>query len=155
MQDISMSMCGWDPEPTDENFSKHIVPFSDICNNPALFESPNLVVRIHDKYYNWKVASPIVSSFIIYQRPLPQSTVDQLCNLYMPTSSSTSSQAKDNKQETRYSWWSWRRSRPSREATPAPDAVTTTETTTKESTAVTEIKEVDEADVPKVEVKSK
>lgn len=81
MQDISLSMCGLDPEPTDETFSKHTVPFSDICNNPALFESPNLVVRIHDKYYNWKVAGPIVSSFIIYQRPLPQVIHPTLFNI--------------------------------------------------------------------------
>lgn len=72
MPDIVLSMCGWDPEPTDESFNKNTVPFSDICNNPALFESPNLVVRIHDKYYSWKVAAPIVSSLLIYQRPLPQ-----------------------------------------------------------------------------------
>lgn len=72
MHDISISMCGWDPEPTDDNFIRHVVAFSDLCNNPSLFESESLVVRIKKKYYTWKVAAPIISSLIIYQRPLPQ-----------------------------------------------------------------------------------
>lgn len=78
-----------------------------------------------------------------------QSAVDQLCNLYMPSTT----QAKD-KPEARYSWWSWRRSRPSREVTPAPETVTA-ETATKENICVTEIKEVDEPVVTKGEVKGK
>lgn len=72
MHDISLSLCGWDREPIEENFIRYLVPFSDLCNNPLLFESPNLVVKIKDKYYNWKVAAPIVTSLMIYQRPLPQ-----------------------------------------------------------------------------------
>lgn len=70
--DVQISTCGWSPIPNDETFTKHLVLFSDICNNPTLLESPNLVVRIKDKYYNWKVAVPIIISITLYQRSLPQ-----------------------------------------------------------------------------------
>lgn len=79
--DIFLSLCGWDPEPTEESFNRNMIPFSDLCNNPGMLESPNLVVRIHDKYYNWKVAAPIISSIVIYQRPLPQ--VNNLIHHYL------------------------------------------------------------------------
>uniref|UniRef100_A0A1Y1KET5 phosphatidate phosphatase n=1 Tax=Photinus pyralis TaxID=7054 RepID=A0A1Y1KET5_PHOPY len=120
--DISLSLCGWDTEPTEERFSAESVPFSDLCNNPSILESKKLVVRIHNKYYNFKVAVPIITSLMIYQRPLPQSTIDQLCNMHM-----TSTEDKRPKQETKggYSWWGWRRSRASREATPSTDTVVT------------------------------
>ncbi|XP_017772334.1 PREDICTED: phosphatidate phosphatase LPIN3 isoform X1 [Nicrophorus vespilloides] len=123
MHDISLSMCGWEPEPVEDTFLRHVVAFSDLCNNPSLFESPNLVVRIRNKYYNWKVAAPIISSLIIYQRPLPQSTVDQLINIHMPSTNNAIgvSQEKEQKTESRSWMWMWRRSRNSRETTPAAD----------------------------------
>ncbi|XP_022912893.2 phosphatidate phosphatase LPIN3 isoform X1 [Onthophagus taurus] len=124
-QDVALSMCGWEPEPNERNFIKHIVPFSDLCNNPSLLESPNLVVRLRNKYYTWKVAAPIISSIVIYQRPLPQPTVDQLCNLHMPQPSSAQEkeQKEEKQQESRYSWFKWGRSRTSRETTPALESV--------------------------------
>lgn len=71
-QDISISLCGWEPEPTRERFLELVVKFSDLCNNPVLFEDPNLVVRIKEKYYTWKVAAPVIASIMIYGRPLLQ-----------------------------------------------------------------------------------
>ncbi|KAF5301352.1 hypothetical protein FQA39_LY10750 [Lamprigera yunnana] len=116
MCDISLSLCGWDIEPNEERFGAESVVFSDLCNNPSLLESPKLVVRIHDKYYNWKVAIPIITSLFIYQRSLPQSTVDQLCNIHMISTT----QEKRTKPETKsYSWWGWRRSRASRDTASA------------------------------------
>ncbi|KAK5647461.1 hypothetical protein RI129_002353 [Pyrocoelia pectoralis] len=118
--DISLSLCGWDTEPTEGRFNADGVGFPDLCNNPSILESKKLVVRIRNKYYNWKVAVPIITSLIIYQRPLPQSTIDQLCNLHM----TTPSEEKRAKPEAKsYSWWGWRRSRSSREATPSTDTV--------------------------------
>ncbi|KAJ8925568.1 hypothetical protein NQ315_009408 [Exocentrus adspersus] len=145
-QDISLSLCGWDPEPTCERFMEHVVKFSDLCNNPILFESPNLVIRIKDKYYTWKVAAPIIASIMIYGRPLLQSSVDQLCGMHMPISQNvhgTKEGPKQQPQEARYSWWSWGRGRNSREATPAADiAIEINKTAvTKETNEV--IEEVD------------
>ncbi|XP_060529756.1 phosphatidate phosphatase LPIN3 isoform X2 [Cylas formicarius] len=117
--DVSMSLCGWDPQPSADRFLEHLVTFSDLCNNPVLFENPNLVVRVKDKYYTWKVAAPIIASVMIYGRSLLQSTVDQLCSTYMPqeTKEENKDVAKQQEQQ-RYSWWMWRRSKTSRETTP-------------------------------------
>ncbi|CAH0551237.1 unnamed protein product [Brassicogethes aeneus] len=121
--DISLSLCGWEPEPSKERFLENVVKFSDLCNNPILFESNSLVVRIKEKYFTWKVAAPIIASIMIYGRPLLQTSVDQLVSVHMPSIQDKEGQPK---QEAR-SWWSWRRSRTSREATPAleiPDSKT-------------------------------
>lgn len=72
MNDISISSCGWDPEPNPDRFLEYVISFSDLCNNPMILESERLVVRIKDKYFNWKVASPLIASLMIYHRPLPQ-----------------------------------------------------------------------------------
>ncbi|XP_044737355.1 phosphatidate phosphatase LPIN3 isoform X2 [Chrysoperla carnea] len=113
-QDISLSLCGWQNPPTPDIFLRHIIPFSDLCNNPSLLESVDLVVRINGKYYNWKTAIPIIISVLIYQRPLPQSTIEQLCNLHMPESSM---EDKSKPEVRSYSWWNWRRSKSSVDAT--------------------------------------
>ncbi|XP_025833353.1 phosphatidate phosphatase LPIN3 isoform X2 [Agrilus planipennis] len=129
LDDVSISLCGWDPEPTEDQFIKYLVPFSDLCNNPQLLESPKIVIRIQNKYLNWKVAAPILVTYFIYRRPLPQSTIDQLCGLHMPSSHQheeqsqqsleKEKQSKQEQQQSGYSWWSWRRSRKSRETTPS------------------------------------
>ncbi|CAH2003396.1 unnamed protein product [Acanthoscelides obtectus] len=128
-QDISLSMCGWDPPlPNTNRFLEHVVKFSDLCNNPFMFEDPNLVVRIKDKYYTWKVAAPIIASIVIYGRPLLQSSVDQLCNIHMPASIhqkdaqlAKDGTSKQQQEAARTSWWSWGRGKTSRETTPALD----------------------------------
>ncbi|KAH0815419.1 hypothetical protein GEV33_007372 [Tenebrio molitor] len=122
--EVAMSLCGWDPEPESGRFEEHIVTFSDFCNNPMLLEDPNLVVSVRGKYYNWKVAAPIISSILVFNRPLLQSSIDQLCSLHMP---SAHSQDKDSKQEPKTSWWHWRRPKTSRETTPATEAKTVVE----------------------------
>lgn len=108
LQDISLSLCGWGEVPNEDNFVRHVVSFTDLCNNPALLESPDLVVRIGDKYYSYRAAMPIIISMLVYQRQLPQSTIEQLCSLHM--SNTNTPVAVLQKQEPRsYSWWSWRR----------------------------------------------
>lgn len=148
--DISLSLCGWDSEPTEERFNAETVAFSDLCNNPSLLESPKMVVRIHDKYYNWKVAIPIITSLFIYQRSLPQSTVDQLCNMHM----AAATQEKRTKVETKsYSWWGWRRSRSSRETPPSTDTIINVDTPkTEEAKDVSIVVEVPNTkiDIPSV-----
>lgn len=122
-QDISLSLCGWDPEPNCNRFLEKVVKFSDLCNNPILFENPDLVVRIKDKYYTWKVAAPIITSIMVYGRPLVQSSVDQLCNIHMPNRSAGQELKEGPKQEIRRSWWRWSRGATSRETTPAPENI--------------------------------
>ncbi|KAL3288419.1 hypothetical protein HHI36_002865, partial [Cryptolaemus montrouzieri] len=124
INDISISSCGWEPEPNPDRFLEHVISFSDLCNNPRLLESENLVVRIKDKYFNWKVAAPLIASLMIYHRPLPQSSIEHLCSVHMPTSrKGIQDKSQIKQQERQYSWWSWRRSRSSREATPVVESL--------------------------------
>lgn len=140
LQDISLSICGWSDNPNEDNFIRHIVSFTDLCNNPSLLESPDLVVRIKDKYYSWRAATPIIISMLVYQRQLPQvlrnfntferqdfhdliqSTVEQLLSMHMPPASI---QDKSQKTESRgYSWWSWRRKGDRNASTEIQEAIT-------------------------------
>lgn len=70
-----MSLCGGLTDCSDlseDNFVQSLVTYSDIVDNPKLFENPNLVVRFNGKYYNWQTACPIIMTLILYQKPLPQ-----------------------------------------------------------------------------------
>ncbi|XP_049819413.1 phosphatidate phosphatase LPIN3 isoform X2 [Aethina tumida] len=125
--DISLSLCGWDPMPSEEKFLEHTVKFSDLCNNPVLFEDNNLVVRIKDKYYSWKVAAPIIATIMVYGRPLLQSSVDHLVSLHMPSApTGDKGISKQESQESTRSWSAWWRGRK----------------TTRETTSVTEPSEI-------------
>lgn len=68
-----MSLCGnlENGQVSDEAFDQHIVQYNDVCQNPTIFSSPNLVVRLNGKYYNWSAACPIVMTMITFQKPLP------------------------------------------------------------------------------------
>lgn len=70
---LSLSLCGGMQKggPTDEEFERHAVQYEEVCQNPALFTSPNLVVRINHKFYSWSVACPLVMSYLAFQKPLP------------------------------------------------------------------------------------
>ncbi|XP_066480790.1 phosphatidate phosphatase LPIN3 [Tiliqua scincoides] len=97
---ILLSVCGGlgdDGELTHaEKFMKHIVSFEEFVKNPAILEDPNLVIRIHKKYYNWAVAAPMLLSLQAFQKNLPKSTIDKLMKEKMP------------KKGGRW-WFSWRR----------------------------------------------
>lgn len=41
-----------------------------VCKNPNMFSSPNLVVRLNGKYFTWMAACPIVMTMITFQKPL-------------------------------------------------------------------------------------
>ena len=112
---VSLSLCGGMEKggPTDEAFEANIVQYSDICHNPALFASPNLVVRLNNKYYSWTTACPVVMTLLAYQKPLPMDVCEKLLmNEPMKSSDLSKSKSDDPQQATqeRRSWFSWRRS---------------------------------------------
>lgn len=43
-----------------------------VCKNPNMFSSPNLVVRLNGKYFTWMAACPIVMTMITFQKPLTE-----------------------------------------------------------------------------------
>ncbi|XP_072764237.1 phosphatidate phosphatase LPIN3 isoform X3 [Anoplolepis gracilipes] len=112
--EISMSLCGGlDNEngPSKEAFHENLLHFEDVCTDPKLYENPNLVVRINGKFYNWTTACPIVLTYVVFQRHLPQRAIE---NLYMSLPVHEDKKGQSNgKPESRSgysSWFSWRRS---------------------------------------------
>ncbi|KAM9296511.1 phosphatidate phosphatase LPIN3 [Gastrophryne carolinensis] len=96
---VALSLCGgladsWNiPE---DQFLKHKVSYSDFCQNPSLLENPNLVLKIHNKYYNWATAAPMLLCMQAFNQDLPQGVIEQLAHSRMPPRS-------------RRWWFSWRR----------------------------------------------
>lgn len=135
--DIAMSLCGGLQDPDvdlpAERFLHSLVTFDEFTENPGILHDPNLVIRIGGKYYNWPTAASMLTSIIMFQRPLPEKTANQLINEHMP---------KKKKSKSYSSWWSWRRTES--ETKPDSEILSTTEVTI-ETTSVstrTEIKDI-------------
>ncbi|XP_055380224.1 phosphatidate phosphatase LPIN3 isoform X2 [Condylostylus longicornis] len=113
---VALSDCGGIEKggPTDEEFNRNLVKYSDVCQNPSLFSSPNLVVRLNGKYYNWTAACPIIMTIITFKKALPNDVIEQLMNIPKNNIDEKIDQAmsETTTQETKrgYSWWYWRRS---------------------------------------------
>ncbi|XP_072259839.1 phosphatidate phosphatase LPIN3-like isoform X2 [Pyxicephalus adspersus] len=99
MSCVALSLCGgladsWNiPE---DRFQKYKISYSDICQNPSVIDNPRLVLKIHNKYYNWATAAPIVLCMQAFNQDLPQGVIDHLTQQRMPPRS-------------RGWWFSWRR----------------------------------------------
>ncbi|XP_012217991.1 phosphatidate phosphatase LPIN3 isoform X2 [Linepithema humile] len=112
--EIGMSLCGGlDTEngPSKEAFDENLLHFEDVCADPKLYENPNLVIKINGKFYNWTTACPIVLTYVVFQRYLPQSAIESLY-MSLPVLEDKKQQSS-SKSETRSgysSWFSWRRS---------------------------------------------
>lgn len=117
--DAQLSLCGNINNPsaiTDELFNAQLISFEAFANNPAIINDPNLVVRIngkyvserrpspvhcshscaHYRYYNWSVASALITATSIFHKPLPADAVEQLQEKHM-------AQAKPR--TTGSGWW--------------------------------------------------
>ncbi|XP_075427968.1 LOW QUALITY PROTEIN: phosphatidate phosphatase LPIN3-like [Ascaphus truei] len=84
---VALSLCGglkdsW--EIPEDRFLKHQISFSEFCKNPSLTEDPDLVLRIHRKFYNWAAAAPLILCMQVFHQQLPQRVIDQLTNQKMP-----------------------------------------------------------------------
>ncbi|XP_011691152.1 PREDICTED: phosphatidate phosphatase LPIN2 isoform X4 [Wasmannia auropunctata] len=112
--DISLSLCGGlDSEngPSKEAFNENLLHFEDVCTDPKLYENPNLVVKINGKFYNWATACPIVLTYVVFQRHLPQSAIENLyMSLPVPEDKKLQSSGKPESRSGYSSWFSWRRS---------------------------------------------
>lgn len=115
LPDVSLSLCGHigEMDPPEELFQQSLVTYDDFVENPRLMENPDLLVRIGSKYYTWQAACPIVMSWVLYQRFLPQSAVEAIVHEYMPK--------REKKEEpepvpARSSWFSWGRRNPAKKS---------------------------------------
>lgn len=85
--EVSLSLCGGlgDSEGvTLEKFMQKVLTFDDLSETPTIVNNPDLVVKIHDNFYNWQTAAPIVLSMVSFQKNLPQPVVDNLVKDNMP-----------------------------------------------------------------------
>uniref|UniRef100_U5EXA3 phosphatidate phosphatase n=1 Tax=Corethrella appendiculata TaxID=1370023 RepID=U5EXA3_9DIPT len=126
---IGISLCGGldspSGRPSEEEFEKNRLQYSDVCSNPSIFNSPNLVVRLNGKYFNWATACPHVMTMLAFQKPLPQDFNEKQMYLSTLKPGENSSiehpdqQSQDQQQQQQpqqpdtrrgYTWWYWRRS---------------------------------------------
>ncbi|XP_055837429.1 phosphatidate phosphatase LPIN3 isoform X2 [Episyrphus balteatus] len=114
---VAMSMCGGieKGDPSDEEFDRNLIKYSDVCQNPSLFSSPNLVVRLNGKYYSWAAACPIVMTIITFQKPLSNDAIEQLMNNSKIDNAKAEGEVEGNTSggvnatAAKRSWWYWRR----------------------------------------------
>nr|XP_016530306.1 PREDICTED: phosphatidate phosphatase LPIN1-like isoform X3 [Poecilia formosa] len=96
---VAISLCGGlsdNKEITKEQFLDRAVSYQQFSENPSIIDDPNLVVKVGNKYYNWTTAAPVMLAMQVYQKPLPQASVENIMKDKMP------------KKGGRW-WFSWRR----------------------------------------------
>uniref|UniRef100_A0A1A7YBP2 phosphatidate phosphatase n=1 Tax=Iconisemion striatum TaxID=60296 RepID=A0A1A7YBP2_9TELE len=95
---VAISLCGGltdNKEITKEQFLERAISYQQFSENPSIIDDPNLVVKIGNKYYNWSTAAPVMLAMQVYQKPLPQESVENIIKEKMP------------KKGGRW-WFSWR-----------------------------------------------
>ncbi|XP_056235757.1 phosphatidate phosphatase LPIN1 isoform X3 [Seriola aureovittata] len=95
---VAISLCGGltdNREITREQFQERAISYQQFSENPSIIDDPNLVVKIGNKYYNWSTAAPVMLAMQVYQKPLPQASVENIMKEKMP------------KKGGRW-WFSWR-----------------------------------------------
>ncbi|XP_076581257.1 phosphatidate phosphatase LPIN1 isoform X4 [Chaetodon auriga] len=95
---VAISLCGGltdNREITREQFQERAISYQQFSENPSIIDDPNLVVKIGHKYYNWSTAAPVMLAMQVYQKPLPQASVENIMKEKMP------------KKGGRW-WFSWR-----------------------------------------------
>lgn len=74
-----LSLCGHllrQAEDKEKIFTKYLVNFEDFSSDPQNYIAhPNLVVRMHDCYYDWKAALPMIVSLFVYKQSLQSLSV--------------------------------------------------------------------------------
>mgnify|MGYP001147366172 CR=1 FL=1 len=52
-------------------FVSELVEYEDFCEHPGdILKSPDLVVKIEKKYYDWETAAPILMSHLVFKAPI-------------------------------------------------------------------------------------
>ncbi|XP_068023004.1 phosphatidate phosphatase LPIN2 isoform X3 [Melanerpes formicivorus] len=98
LPDVTLSLCGGFGEQgqiSHEKFLEHIITYQEFAENPGLIDSPNLVIKIYNRYYNWALAAPMILSLQVFQKSLPKATIESWVKEKMPKKSG--------------GWWFWRK----------------------------------------------
>ncbi|XP_037546612.1 phosphatidate phosphatase LPIN1 [Nematolebias whitei] len=105
---VAISLCGGltdNKEITREEFVERAISYQQFSENPSIIDDPNLVVKIGNKYYNWSTAAPVMLAMQVYQKPLPQASMEHIVKEKMPKKGggwwfSWRSRNSDSKSET-------------------------------------------------------
>ncbi|ETN61183.1 lipin-3 [Anopheles darlingi] len=127
---IALSMCGGLDStaggPSDEEFERHRLQYSNVLADPSVFAAPELVVRVDGKYYSFAEACPRVMTLLAFQKTLPDVV---LGSKKMESSGILSDPEHNNVEKTQTvseiqqptqqnaaggRWWYWRRSNESK-----------------------------------------
>lgn len=82
-----------DEEKLEEMFEKYKVPYSKYSRDPiAIISNPDLMVKIDDQVFDWKVGLPQILSQIVYGRPLPERIME---NIYKKVTESIISRSNE------------------------------------------------------------
>ncbi|CAG5133161.1 unnamed protein product [Candidula unifasciata] len=106
---VALSLCGGLNESegiTLDKFMQKVVTFEDLAENANITLNPDLVVKIHDKYYNWATAGPMVLSQIVFHKQLPEVSP---C-VFQPVVKSLEKEHMPKKEKKKKGWFSWARS---------------------------------------------
>lgn len=61
-------------ENLEEMFDKHKVPYSKYSRDPiSVISNPDLMVKIEDQVYDWKVGLPQILSLLVYKKVIAES----------------------------------------------------------------------------------
>eukprot|EP00092_Neocalanus_flemingeri_P008276 GFUD01008922.1.p1 GENE.GFUD01008922.1~~GFUD01008922.1.p1 ORF type:complete len:834 (-),score=220.43 GFUD01008922.1:54-2555(-) len=116
LPDLAASMCGGlsDASITMEKFESELLTYPEfLCKlrNPQLFiHDPKLVIRVHEKYMSWSIASPILFSVIMFEKPLPQEHIDDIIKDCVDVNFNLSAEeVRNNREKIKKSstWFGW------------------------------------------------
>ncbi|XP_058124848.1 phosphatidate phosphatase LPIN3 [Anopheles ziemanni] len=147
---IAISLCGGldTPDgPSEEQFDRARLQYSNVLADPSVFGSPDLVVRINGKYYSWAVACPQVMTMLAFQKALPTELLDSKKGGGDGDESKKQQVAPEQQQQQQQQaqqpqpnvggrWWYWRRSN---ESKPAPSSSEAPPLTPSTPTAANEL----------------
>lgn len=79
---LEFSNCWYSAHKTkniEEEFYKNFISAEDFNKDPwTVINSKNLAIKFEDSLYNWKAIAPIIMSYIVYGKSLPQDVIDKL-----------------------------------------------------------------------------
>uniref|UniRef100_A0A182ISQ9 phosphatidate phosphatase n=1 Tax=Anopheles atroparvus TaxID=41427 RepID=A0A182ISQ9_ANOAO len=136
IETIAISLCGGldTPEgPSEEQFERARLQYTNVLADPSVFGSPDLVVRINGKFYSWAVACPQVMTMLAFQKALPTELLDSkkggtgADDVDVESKKPQEQQLQQQEQQAQQPqqtvggrWWYWRRSN---ESKPAPSSI--------------------------------
>jgi hypothetical protein len=79
--DISLSLCGGLDTVANEapdGFNENLLAFEEFSGRPDCLFDRRMVAKIGQRYYNWRIAAPMLASVIVFHQPLTEDAISAL-----------------------------------------------------------------------------